>query len=67
MDYRLTDLPKEIRLQVQEYIEFLLYKYRKEQADQASNPRKSLKGIYKGKIQMSEDFDAPLDDFKDYM
>ncbi len=24
-------------------------------------------GKYKGKIQMSEDFNAPLDDFKEYM
>ena len=26
-----------------------------------------LRGIYAGKIWMSDDFDAPLDDFKDYM
>jgi prevent-host-death family protein len=24
-------------------------------------------GSYKGKIHMTEDFDAPLDEFKDYM
>lgn len=24
-------------------------------------------GKYKGKIKMSEDFNAPLDDFKEYM
>ena len=33
-------------------------------------PRKSRKipwGIFKGKMEMAEDFDAPLDVFKDYM
>jgi hypothetical protein len=38
---------------------------RSEQIDTHSN----LKGIgcLKGKIRLSEDFDAPLEDFKDYM
>ena len=26
-----------------------------------------LRGIYAGKVWMADDFDAPLDDFKDYM
>ena len=34
-----------------------------------STPRRfaDLRGIYAGKIWMADDFDAPLDDFKDYM
>jgi len=33
-------------------------------------PRKSKKipwGVFKGKMEMAEDFDAPLEVFKDYM
>jgi prevent-host-death family protein len=29
--------------------------------------KKKVWGSYKGKIHMTEDFDAPLDGFKDYM
>lgn len=32
-----------------------------------SQKRERKLGKYKGKIQMSEDFNAPLDDFKEYM
>ena len=37
--------------------------------DVASNGKKILRkpGLYEGKIKMSSDFDAPLDDFKEYM
>ena len=37
--------------------------------DSETLPRSALKGFgcLKGKISMAEDFDAPLDDFKDYM
>lgn len=28
--------------------------------------RRSMFGVDKGRIRMSKDFDAPLDDFKDY-
>lgn len=29
--------------------------------------RRSGRGLLKGKVRMSDDFDAPLDDFKEYM
>jgi len=32
-----------------------------------SHKRERELGKYNGKIQMSDDFNAPLDDFKDYM
>jgi hypothetical protein len=31
------------------------------------NPKKSAFGSMKGKIKMADDFDAPMDDFKEYM
>ena len=35
----------------------------------ATPPRGKIRkaGIWKGQIKMAEDFDAPLDDFKEYM
>ena len=30
-------------------------------------PRSELRGILKGKVWMSDDFDAPLDEMKEYM
>jgi Protein of unknown function (DUF2281) len=38
-----------------------------EELDMKVEPRKPVFGSAKGKYKMSEDFDAPLDDFKDYM
>ena len=37
-----------------------------EKEKKASN-RKKLYGIFKNQIVISDDFDAPLDDFKEYM
>lgn len=68
MIYELTQLPKDLRKQVEDYIEFLMQKYQKKQKDSSKdNPRLSAYGLYAGKIQMSDDFDAPLDDFQEYM
>ena len=68
MAHQLANLPLEIRRQVEDYIEFLLQKYPKKQADPSSeNPRLRAYGLYKGRLKMADDFDAPLEDFKDYM
>lgn len=34
---------------------------------QDSAPKKRKAGLLKGKIKMSDDFDAPLDEMKEYM
>ena len=36
-------------------------------ADKVTNKRVSQRGVWKGKYSLPENFDAPLDDFKDYM
>lgn len=41
-------------------------KQNKSQTGASAKQQREL-GKYKGKIQMSEDFNAPLDDFKEYM
>jgi len=35
--------------------------------DQKDQPKERVFGCSKGKYRMADDFDAPLDDFKDYM
>jgi len=35
--------------------------------EKATNKRISRRGVWKGKYSLPEDFDAPLDDFKEYM
>ena len=55
-------LPENLKKQVADYIDLLLKKY--------SKPNTTIEagfGSAKGKIKMADDFDAPLDEFKDYM
>ncbi|MDR1788601.1 MAG: DUF2281 domain-containing protein [Treponema sp.] len=54
-------LPPQIQRQVLDYVDFLLSKYA------GQNPQKPRAGCMKGTfVWMSDDFNAPLDDFKDY-
>lgn len=62
---QLSSLPEDVRKQVLDFIEFLMRK--KEELPRPSEPKKRPIGMFKGKIRMADDFDAPLDDFKDYM
>jgi Protein of unknown function (DUF2281) len=59
---KLDILPTNLKQEVSDFIDFLLEK-------SSSKKVKSLPqfGSAKGKIKMSADFDAPLDDFKEYM
>ena len=56
-------LPLELRKEVVDFIDFLTQKYQQKQPPQ----RKSNFGSAKGLIKMSDDFNEPLDEFKDYM
>ena len=55
-------MPKTLRDQVGDFVEFLKNK---------SKPKSTLKtrefGYAKGKIKLSDDFDAPLDEFNNYV
>jgi len=61
------ELPKEMQVQVIDYIDFLLFKYN------INKPKKTTEqistfGSAKGLISISDDFfDTPLEDFKEYM
>ena len=58
---KISTLPSELKSEVLDFIEFLLSKRIKDRAKK--HPKF---GSAKGKIDMSPDFDEPLEDFKDY-
>lgn len=57
-------LPDSLKSEVIDFIEFLLAKNKNLINVEKKQPKF---GCAKGKYQMSADFDAPLDDFKEYM
>jgi hypothetical protein len=62
LERKVKQLPFEARQEVSDYLDFILYKYRD------SKPAKPYAGCMKGTfLWMSDDFNEPLEDFKDYM
>ena len=62
LEQKVKQLPPQARREVSDYVDFLLFKYRE------SQPVKPYAGCMKGTfLWMSDDFNEPLDDFKDYM
>ena len=59
---KIKSMPESLKLEALHYIEYLISSSGKE-VEQQSPKFGSAKGMYK----MSPDFDAPLDDFKEYM
>ena len=59
---KLESLPKALKAEVSDFIDFLIEKSSKKK--KKGTPQF---GSAKGKIKMSDDFDDPIDDFKDYM
>ena len=60
---KLNNLPEHLRSEVLDFIDFLLTRQKKEKEEV---PKPTF-GSAKGQFKMAEDFDAPLDDFKEYM
>jgi hypothetical protein len=58
----INSLPKELRAEVADFIEFLKKKSRTK-----SKLKSREFGFAKGKIKLSADFDEPLDEFKNYI
>ena len=58
----LSSLPSDLKKEVQDFIEFLKIKAKK----QGANKQRKFGGA-KGFFKMRADFDEPLEDFKDYM
>lgn len=57
----LKHLPESVAAEVLDFVQFL---ERKQKGADTSQPRQP--GSARGQVWMAEDFDAPLDDFKDY-
>ncbi len=55
-------LPKEVKEQVKLFIDKLMLAEKMK-----GNPHKRKAGFLKGTFEMSNDFDDPIEDFKDYM
>lgn len=58
----LNTLPKNLRNEVADFIDFLKKKYKI-----TAKVKNREFGFAKGKIVISDDFDAPLDEFNNYM
>lgn len=60
---KLETLPSDLKKEASDFIESLI----KKSEQKNSKNKKPVFGSLKGKIKLSDDFDAPLDSFKDYM
>jgi len=65
IEQKLASIPEEYLEEVSTFLDFLSYRIKNSQTQRKSAKR--IPGIMKGDIYMSDDFDAPLDDFKEYM
>ncbi|MBC7447868.1 MAG: DUF2281 domain-containing protein [Hymenobacteraceae bacterium] len=64
------ELPAELRQEVLHFIEFLRSKTRTTTpvaSPETFGSRRAMFGSMAGQIAMSDDFNEPLDDFKEYM
>lgn len=56
-------LPENLKEEVKDFVDFLKHK-----AEKIAEPKKQrVYGYAKGAFKMADDFDEPLEDFKDYM
>ncbi len=61
---KINKLPLLEKKEVDDFVEFLIFK----QKNLKSNSKKERTfGVFKNKIKMSDDFDVPISDFKNYM
>lgn len=65
---KIETLPPALKEEAKDFIEYLLEKTKKKNKNsEPQNQSKKAFGSLKGKIFLSDDFDEPLEDFKDYM
>lgn len=60
---RIQQLPEQLKQEVLHYVEFLQTKY----DAQNRKPENRKAGSAEGQFTIAPDFDAPLEDFKEYM
>ena len=61
-----NSLPEALKKEAEHFVEFLAQKLNASEEKQPKKERGGY-GVLAGKIWMAEDFNAPLEDFKDYM
>jgi hypothetical protein len=61
----IMSLPKELQKEVALFVSFL--KEKKQKVSQGKGKATRTSGLAKGLVKMSDDFDEPLEDFKEYM
>ena len=61
----INTLPESLKLEVLHFIQFL--KQKQTTVEKIEKPRQRKFGSAKGEIIMADDFDAPLEDFAEYM
>ncbi|MCX2495541.1 DUF2281 domain-containing protein [Pedobacter sp. PF22-3] len=57
-------IPVAYQQEVEDFIDFILQKKDLKRSEKKSNRKL---GLLKGKMKMSDDFNSPLEDFKDYI
>lgn len=62
LENKIELLPYELKYEAELFIDFLIFK-----SKDNPNKIKRFPGFLKGKISISDDFDEPLECFKDYM
>jgi hypothetical protein len=62
LENKIKALPEELKSEVMDFIDFLLLRYKNNDFKQDTGF-----GCLKGKIEMTDDFDEPLEEFKEYM
>ncbi len=64
---KLNGLPVEYSKAVESYIDFLLSQFSSKQNEETKTKGQRKPGLLKGKLWIAPDFDAPLNDMKEYM
>ncbi len=66
---KLEKLPEPLQTEVLHYIEFLLEKHTTQPTQEETPKKRRLAGSMKGTfvLPLPDDFDEPLEDFKEYM
>lgn len=64
---KVKQLPADKQKEVEDFIDYLLYKYGGDEMENIAEKRKRNLGRLKGEIWMPENFNDTPEDFKDYM
>ncbi len=66
IEKKLSTIPSEYLNEVSIFLDYLSYKIAADKQHSLSHIKRTP-GIMKGDIYIADDFDSPLDDFKEYM